>query len=83
MEVDCNEQKFLCAVIGPISKPNDYLNTVFYDVVSLRMELQTPPPPHPQGPHRKSFNLLQFSLPVCEMSFLTTKEYTGCMLLIL
>ena len=37
-------KKFLCRVIGPISKPNDYLNTVFYDVVSLHMELQTPPP---------------------------------------
>ena len=31
------------------------------------------------GPHGKSFNLLQnYSLPVCEKSFLTRKEYAIC-----
>ena len=49
--------KLLLGVIGPISTPNDYLNTVFYDVVSLCGRVRNNALPHPLG---KSFNLLEF-----------------------
>ena len=51
--------KLLRGVIGPISTPNDYLNTVFndIDVISLCESCRN----NAHGPHRKSLNLLQFS----------------------
>ena len=51
--------KLLRGVIGPISTPNDYLNTVFndIDVISLCESCRN----NSHGPHRKSLNLLQFS----------------------
>ena len=51
--------KLLYGVIGPISGRNDYLNAVFDDAVSLRGSCRIKRPSH--GPHRKRFNLLQFS----------------------
>ena len=55
--------KLLRGVFGPISMPNDYLNTVFDDVVSLPRELQKQCPP-----------TVPNSLPACEKTFLTRKE---------
>ena len=49
--------KLLLGVIGPISMPNDYLNAVFHDVVSLCGRGRNNAIPHPHG---KSFNLVQF-----------------------
>ena len=51
--------KLLRGVIGPISTPNDYLNTVFndIDVISLCESCRN----NAHGPDRKSLNLLQFS----------------------
>ena len=52
----------LHGVIGPISMPNDYINTAFNvaHVVSLHGSCRNKWPFH--GPHRKCFNLLQFFL---------------------
>ena len=55
--------KFLCGVIGPIFKPNDDLNTVFYDVVSLRKELQNSPPPPPTGSPQEKLQLVAILSP--------------------
>ena len=51
--------KLLRGVLGPISTPNDYLNTVFndIDVITLCESCRN----NAHGPHRKSLNLLQFS----------------------
>ena len=51
--------KLLRGVTGPISTPNDYLNTVFndIDVITLCESCRN----NAHGPHRKSLNLLQFS----------------------
>ena len=43
--------KLLLGVIGPISMPNDYLNTVFHDVVSLCGRGRNNV--HPQSPWKK------------------------------
>ena len=51
--------KLLRGIVGPVSTPNDYLNTVFDEVVSLRRSFRYYMPFH--GPHGKSLNLLQFS----------------------
>ena len=50
--------KLFCGVIGPISAPNYYLNTVLDGVISLRGSCRNNA--LPRFP-RKSFNLLQFS----------------------
>ena len=44
--------KLLRAVTGPISTRNDYLNTVFDDVVSLRGSCRNKRPSH--GPHERT-----------------------------
>ena len=49
--------KLLRGVIGTISTPNDDLNTVFNDGISLCKSCRN----NAHGPHRKSLNLLQFS----------------------
>ena len=51
--------KLLRGVIGPISTPNDYLNTVFHDidVISLCESCRN----NAHGPLKRSLNLLQFS----------------------
>ena len=51
--------KLLHGVFGPTSTPNDYLNTVLDDVVSLPGSCRNKQPSH--CPHGKIFNLLQFS----------------------
>lgn len=50
--------KLFRGVFGPMSTPNDYLNTVFDDVVSLCESCRNSALLRPHG---KSFNLLQFS----------------------
>ena len=70
--------KLLCGVIGPISTPNNYLNTVFDDVVRLRGSCRNNVLP------REKLQLVSLScynsLPACEKSFpiITTKEYDLC-----
>ena len=45
--------KLLRGIVGPVSTPNDYLNTVAFAGASDTMPFH--------GPHGKSLNLLQFS----------------------
>ena len=55
---------------------NNYLNTVFVDVVSLCLQdLQKQCPP--TVPTRKALTCCN-SIPACEKSFLTRKEYAIC-----
>ena len=70
--------KLLPGVIGPISAPSDYLSTVFGDVIlACAGAAETMPPPTPDGPHGKTFNLyrlLRFSPCVCKV----LPEYAIC-----
>ena len=70
--------KLLPGVIGPISAPSDYLSTVFDDVIlACAGAAETMPPPPPDGPHGKTFNLyrlLRFSPCVCKV----LPEYAIC-----
>ena len=69
--------KLLHEVIDPISVPNDYLNTVFNDVVSLcgscrKNALSWAP--------QEKLKTCCNSLPVCKKVFLASKEYAICRL---
>ena len=66
--------KLLQKIIDPISVPNDYLNTVFNDVVSLGGSCRKNA--HPQEKLKTCCN----SLPVCKKVFLASKEYAICRL---
>ena len=63
--------KLLRGVIRPISTRNDYLNTVFDDVVCLRGSCRK------TVPTGKASTCCS-SLPAWERSFLTEKEYANC-----
>lgn len=64
--------KLLRGVTGPISTPNDHLNTVFDDVVSLCRSCRNNT--FPQSPREKKINFWQFSSCVWK-GFFTKKEY--------
>ena len=70
--------KLLPGVIGPISAPSDYLSTVFDEVIlACAGAAETMPPPPPDGPHGKTFNLyrlLRFPPCVCKV----LPEYAIC-----
>ena len=69
--------KLLRAVTGPISTRNDYLNTVFDDVVSLRGSCRNKRPSH--DPHGKRFNSVAvLFLRVKNLSLQEVKEYAIC-----
>ena len=71
-----NEHKIIAWSLGPMKTANNYLNTVSVDVVSLCMRnLQKRCPP--TVPTRKALSCCN-SLPACEASFLTRKEYAVC-----
>ena len=73
--------KLLCGVIGPISTPNNYLNTVFDDVVRLRGSCRNNALPRSPREKLQLVSLACYnSLAACEKSFLTItrKEYDLC-----
>ena len=67
--------KLFRRVIGPISTPNDYLNAVFYDIISLCGSCRNNA--LPRSP-REKLQLVAILLPACDTSFLTIKEYAIC-----
>ena len=67
--------KLFRGVIGPISTPNDYLNAVFDDIISLCGSCRNNA--LPQSP-REKLQLVAILLPACDRSFLTIKEYAIC-----
>ena len=73
--------KLLCGVIGPISTPNNYLNTVFDDVVRLRGRCRNNALPRSPREKLQLVSLACYnSVAACEKSFLTItrKEYDLC-----
>ena len=68
--------KLFRGVIGPISTPNDSLNAVFDDIISLcgSWKKKQCPPTVPTGKASTCCN----SLSACDRSFLTIKEYATC-----
>ena len=69
--------KLLHKIIDPISVPNDYLNAVFDDVISLWGSCRKNVLPwSPQENCKTCCN----SLPVCKKVFLASKEYAICRL---
>ena len=67
--------KLFRGVIGPISTPNDYLNAVFDDIISLCGSCRNNA--LPRSP-REKLQLVAILLPACDRSFLTIKEYAIC-----
>ena len=67
--------KLFRGVIGPISTPNDYLNAVFDDIISLCGSCRNNALPRPP---REKLQLVAILLPACDGSFLTIKEYAIC-----
>ena len=67
--------KLFRGVIGPISTPNDSLNAVFDDIISLCGSYRNNA--LPRSP-REKLQLVAILLPVCDRSFLTIKEYAIC-----
>ena len=66
-------------VIGPISTPNDYLNAVFDDIISLCGSWKKKNNALPRSP-REKLQLVAIFLPACacDRSLLTIKEYAIC-----
>ena len=67
--------KLFRGVIGSISTPNDYLNAVFDDIISLCGSCRNNALPRPP---REKLQLVAILLPACDGSFLTIKEYAIC-----
>ena len=67
--------KLFRGVIGPISTPNDSLNAVFDDIISLCGSCRNNA--FPRSP-REKLQLVAILLPACDGSFLTIKEYAIC-----
>ena len=67
--------KLFRGVIGPISTPNDYLNAVFDDIISLCGSCRNNALPRPP---REKLQLVAIPLPACDGSFLAIKEYAIC-----
>ena len=67
--------KLFRGVIGPISTPNDSLNAVFDDIISLCGSCRNNA--LPRSP-REKLQLVAILLPACDRSFLTIKEYAIC-----
>ena len=69
--------KLFRGVIGPISTPNDYLNAVFDDIISLCGSCRNNA--LPRSP-REKLQFIAIFLPACacDRSLLTIKEYAIC-----
>ena len=67
--------KLFRGVIGPKSTPNDYLNAVFDDIISLCGSCRNNA--LPRSP-REKLQLVAILLPACDRSFRTIEEYAIC-----